>query len=86
MGVLLEGLMVRLRQAPENQWKKGILERSFYFSVLPRLYGNSTGTGNLFDQMLNSSEKIITNVNVGQLSCLPDQNAAYLCSQELIKK
>ena len=23
--------------------------------------------------------------NVGQLSCLPDQNAAYLCSQELIK-
>lgn len=40
---------------------------------------------NLFDQMLNSLEKIITNVNVGQLSCLPDQNAAYLCSQELIK-
>lgn len=40
---------------------------------------------NLFDQMLNSLEKIITSVNVGQLSCLPDQNAAYLCSQELIK-
>lgn len=82
-GVLLEGL-VRLRQAPENQWKK-VSGKEALLSVLPSCTAIRWNR-NLFDQMLNSLEKIITNVNVGQLSCLPDQNAAYLCSQELIKK
>ncbi|AQX08223.1 hypothetical protein [Elizabethkingia ursingii] len=82
VGVLLEGL-VRLRQAPENQWKK-VLGKEALLSVLPSCTAIRWNR-NLFDQMLNSLEKIITNVNVGQLSCLPDQNAAYLCSKELIK-
>ncbi|MCL1665355.1 hypothetical protein M2T78_13890 [Elizabethkingia ursingii] len=82
VGVLLEGL-VRLRQAPENQWKK-VLGKEALLSVLPSCTAIRWNR-NLFDQMLNSLEKIITSVNVGQLSCLPDQNAAYLCSQELIK-
>jgi hypothetical protein len=82
VGVLLNGL-VRLRQAPENQWKK-VLGKEALLSVLPSCTAIRWNR-NLFDQMLNSLEKIITNVNVGQLSCLPDQNAAYLCSQELIK-
>ncbi|AQX83637.1 hypothetical protein I6H88_11245 [Elizabethkingia bruuniana] len=82
VGVLLEGL-VRLRQAPENQWKK-VSGKEALLSVLPSCTAIRWNR-NLFDQMLNSLEKIITNVNVGQLSCLPDQNAAYLCSQELIK-
>lgn len=82
IGVLLEGL-VRLRQAPENQWKK-VSGKEALLSVLPSCTAIRWNR-NLFDQMLNSLEKIITNVNVGQLSCLPDQNAAYLCSQELIK-
>ncbi|MDR2229230.1 MAG: hypothetical protein LBE39_07135 [Flavobacteriaceae bacterium] len=83
VGVLLNGL-VRLRQAPENQWKK-VLGKEALLSVLPSCTAIRWNR-NLFDQMLNSLEKIITNVNVGQLSCLPDQNAAYLCSKELIKK
>ncbi|KUY16978.1 hypothetical protein BAZ12_20000 [Elizabethkingia miricola] len=82
VGVLLEGL-VRLRQAPENQWKK-VSGKEALLSVLPSCTAIRWNR-NLFDQMLNSLEKIITSVNVGQLSCLPDQNAAYLCSQELIK-
>ncbi|KUY27445.1 hypothetical protein [Elizabethkingia ursingii] len=82
VGVLLEGL-VRLRQAPENQWKK-VSGKEALLSVLPSCTAIRWNRS-LFDQMLNSLEKIITNVNVGQLSCLPDQNAAYLCSQELIK-
>ncbi|MCL1655359.1 hypothetical protein M2T79_02040 [Elizabethkingia miricola] len=81
-GVLLEGL-VRLRQAPENQWKK-VSGKEALLSVLPSCTAIRWNR-NLFDQMLNSLEKIITSVNVGQLSCLPDQNAAYLCSKELIK-
>ncbi|WP_407533716.1 hypothetical protein [Elizabethkingia miricola] len=83
VGVLLEGL-VRLRQAPENQWKK-VSGKEALLSVLPSCTAIRWNR-NLFDQMLNSLEKIITLVNVGQLSCLPDQNAAYLCSKELIKK
>ncbi|MCT3960297.1 hypothetical protein CMU66_12215 [Elizabethkingia anophelis] len=82
IGVLLEGL-VRLRQAPENQWKK-VSGKEALLSVLPSCTAIRWNR-NLFDRMLNSLEKIITNVNVGQLSCLPDQNAAYLCSKELIK-
>lgn len=82
-GVFLNGL-VRLRQAPENQWKK-VSGKEALLSVLPSCTAIRWNR-DLFDQMLNSLEKIITSVNVGQLSCLPDQNAAYLCSQELIKK
>ncbi|PUB28517.1 hypothetical protein C8J95_10792 [Elizabethkingia sp. YR214] len=82
VGVLLEGL-VRLRQAPENQWKKASGKEAL-LSVLPSCTAIRWNR-NLFDQMLNSLEKIICRVYVGQLSCLPDQNAAYLCSQELIK-
>ena len=83
VGVLLEGL-VRLRQAPENQWKKASGKEAL-LSVLPSCTAIRWNR-NLFDQMLNSLEKVISRVYVGQLSCLPDQNAAYLCSQELIKK
>ncbi|MCL1669416.1 hypothetical protein M2T82_15225 [Elizabethkingia ursingii] len=82
VGVLLEGL-VRLRQAPENQWKK-VSGKEALLSVLPSCTAIRWNR-NLFDKMLNSLEKIISRVYVGQLSCLPDQNAAYLCSQELIK-
>ncbi len=83
VGVLLKGL-VRLRQAPENQWKK-VSGKEALLSVLPSCTAIRWNR-NLFDQMLNSLEKVISRVYVGQLSCLPDQNAAYLCSQELIKK
>lgn len=81
-GVLLNGL-VRLRQAPENQWKK-VSGKEALLSVLPSCTAIRWNR-NLFDQMLDSLEKIINRVYVGQLFCLPDQNAAYLCSKELIK-
>ena len=54
IGLLLEGL-VRLRQAPENQWKKYQGKKRCSL-VLPSCNGNSLNR-NLFDQMLNSLEK-----------------------------
>ena len=82
VGVLLEGL-VRLNQAPENQWKK-VSGKEALLSVLPSCTAIRWNR-NLFDQMLNSLEKIIASVHIGQLSCLPDEDAAHLCSQELTK-
>jgi len=82
VGVLLEGL-VRLNQAPENQWKK-VSGKEALLSVLPSCTAIRWNR-NLFDQMLNSLEKIIASVYIGQLSCLPDEDAARLCSQELTK-
>ncbi|MDE5493039.1 hypothetical protein [Elizabethkingia meningoseptica] len=81
-GVPLKGL-VRLNQAPENQWTN-VAGKEALLSVLPSCTAIRWNRG-LFDQMLNSLERIIAEVKIGKLSCLPNKEAALLCSSELIK-
>ncbi|MHC8949292.1 hypothetical protein [Sphingobacterium hungaricum] len=74
--------IIRLKQAPYNEmiWKTG---REAIIALLPSS-SSIRWNRNLFDQMLNSLEEIIKNIPVGQLSCLPDREAAVLCFNKVI--
>lgn len=74
--------IIRLKQAPYNEmiWKTG---REAIIALLPSS-SSIRWNRNLFDQMLNSLEEIIKNIPVGQLSCLPDREAALLCFNKII--
>ncbi|NAW51348.1 hypothetical protein GNY06_08125 [Elizabethkingia argentiflava] len=81
MRVELQAL-VRLSQASENKWKN-VEGKEALVSVLPSCTAIRWNRF-LFNQMVDSLEEIIRKVRVGQLLCLPDKDAAYLCSQKII--
>ncbi|RZF61691.1 hypothetical protein [Sphingobacterium corticibacterium] len=37
----------------------------------------------LYNRIVNHLEKVVANVRIGQLTCLPDRTAAQLCYQKL---
>lgn len=79
-GVELRGL-VRLRQAPENKWKR-VHGKDALLALLPSCT-SIRWNRDRFATMVDILESILVQVPVGVLDCLPDQAAAHLCYQEL---
>ena len=75
--------LVRLEQAPANSftWKEGT---DALIALLPSCSSMRWNTL-LYTGMCNLLEVIITKVKVGYLKCLPDQEAALLCYEEMKK-
>ena len=75
---------VRLLQAAANYlvWKEGV------DALLALLPGCSYMRWNdyLFGALGNLLEEVVQKVPVGHLQCLPDEAAATLCYNEIIKK
>lgn len=82
MKVRMEAL-VRLKQAPYNQlsWKKGI---EAFVCVLPS-FTAIRWNKRLFSEMNDTVEAIVQKVLVAELECLPNQEAANLCYNEILK-
>ncbi len=76
--------LVRLQQASANHlvWKEGV------DALLALLPGCSSMRWNdyLFGALGNLLEEVVQKVPVGHLQCLPDEAAATLCYNEIIKK
>ena len=75
--------LVRLEQAPANSftWKEGA---DALIALLPSCSSMRWNTL-LYTGMCNLLEVIIGKVKVGYLKCLPDQEAALLCYEEMKK-
>lgn len=82
-GVPLRGI-VRLQQAPANQFSLHAGKLAL-ITLLPSCTSIRWNRP-LFDQMVNTIGTIIAQVKVGQLACLPDQQAAALCYKEITKR
>lgn len=79
-GVPLKGL-VRLRQGSVNEWKS-VRGAEALLTVLPSCTAIRWNR-QLYNRMVSHLEKVVANVCIGQLTCLPDQEAAQLCYQKL---
>jgi hypothetical protein len=79
-GVELQGL-VRLRQAEGNNWKR-VYGKDALLALLPSCT-SIRWNRERFATMVDILEKILANVSVGVLECLPNQEAADLCYHEL---
>ena len=75
---------VRLQQAPVNQfeWQPGM---KGFIAVLPSCT-SIRWNKDLFSSMNTILEKIIAEVPVGYLKCLPDVDAAQLCHRHIFSK
>lgn len=75
---------VRLQQAPVNQfeWQPGM---KGFIAVLPSCT-SIRWNKDLFSSMNTILEKIIAEVPVGYLKCLPDVDAAQLCHRHIFRK
>lgn len=79
-GVRLKGL-VRLEQGLVNEWKK-VTGADALMTVLPSCTAIRWNR-QLYNRMVSHLEKVVGNVCIGQLTCLPDREAAQLCYQKL---
>lgn len=82
VGVDLRAI-VRLKQAPHNSmsWKSG----QFAFIALLPSCSALRWNQDLFAHMADLVEHIVSNVPIGELECLPTEDAAYLCASEIKK-
>ncbi|WP_118195425.1 hypothetical protein [Albibacterium indicum] len=78
--VELKGL-VRLRQAKHNVWTD-IDGKSALLAILPSC-SSIRWDRNLYSKMVDVAERLIGNVRVAYLDCLPNREAAYLCNKKL---
>ncbi len=79
-GVPLKGL-VRLKQGSVNEWKS-LSRIEALMTILPSCTAIRWNR-QLYNGMVNHLEKVVENVRIGQLTCLPDRAAAQLCYQKL---
>lgn len=72
---------VRLQQAPSNvfKWQSGV---SSFIAVLPSCT-SIRWNKDLFATMNSTLEKVVSQVPVGLLQCLPDEAAAQLCYNQI---
>ncbi|MBP3942163.1 hypothetical protein J5U18_01050 [Sphingobacteriaceae bacterium WQ 2009] len=79
-GVPLRAL-VRLQQAPENKfhWKTGM---EAFIQILPSC-SSIRWNKKLFNSMSNTTEELVKNLKIGYLQCLPNQDAAILCYNQI---
>jgi len=82
-GVELKAL-VRLEQASENSWKY-LSGKNAFVALMPSCSA-IRWSGELFNKMLDSVEKIIKNTIIGNLSCLPNKESAILCNRSSNEK
>ncbi|MFD2743222.1 MULTISPECIES: hypothetical protein [Sphingobacterium] len=82
VGVDLRAI-VRLKQAPFNKmsWHTG----QFAFIALLPSCSALRWNQDLFSSMADLVEHIVTNVPIGELECLPTEEAAQLCASEIEK-
>lgn len=75
--------IVRLQQAPFNRFskKKG---KDALMTLLPS-FTALRWNKDIFSKMISLIENIITNVNVGHLECLPDEDAAKINYESITK-
>lgn len=75
---------VRLEQAPVNSfsWKSGV---EAFVTLLPSC-SSMRWDKNLYDALCDLLENLIQHVPVGYLRCRPDEEAVYMCYNEIIKK
>ncbi|MDR2282970.1 MAG: hypothetical protein LBE37_07175 [Sphingobacterium sp.] len=77
------GAIVRLRQAEENRmrWIDGIHALT---ALMPSCTAMRWNMG-LFNAMIGTAEKMIRDLPIGELACLPNAEAALLCHHEIIE-
>ena len=79
-GIPLKGL-VRLQQGLGNTWTN-VRGTEALLTVLPSCTAIRWNRW-LYNRMVDQLEKVVASVCVGQLTCLPDHEAAQLCYQKL---
>lgn len=68
--------MVRLRQAPENRWLpvQGVKAWTTVYPSCAVIYQE----GSLYERLRNTLNRLVTDVTVGRMECLPNTEAAEL--------
>jgi len=79
-GIKLKAL-VRLEQSSENKWR--YLSGKDAFVAVMSSCSAIRWNGDLFNKMLDTVECVIKNTIIGYLSCLPNKESAFLCSQKV---
>lgn len=77
------GAIVRLRQAEENylRWLDGVEALTTLIPSCTAMRWNM----DLFNGMIGTAEKIMGDVPIGELACLPNAEAAMLCQKEIME-
>lgn len=68
--------MVRLRQAPENRWLpvQGVKAWTTVYPSCAVIYQE----GSLYERLRNTLNRLVTDVTIGRMECLPNTEAAEL--------